>query len=119
MREEIEHLVGLRAQRPPTLIREKDVRMEQLLSTLYMIRQQAEGGDDFQATFDRNEQELKYLMELHGKMEPFLELIGEREEMLLELRAARVEPGKKPDPKDEQGKRGMRALLPRLERSCT
>jgi hypothetical protein len=65
---------------------------------------------------DRNEAELKYITELHRKMEPFLELIGQREEILLELHAAKADPRKKPDPKDEQRKRRIRALLPRLEK---
>jgi hypothetical protein len=113
---EIEHLVGLRAQRPPALIREQNVRIEHLLSTLPVIRPRVERGDNFQATFDRNEEEFKYLTELHRKMDPFLELIRQREEMLLELRTAKAEPGKKPDLKHEQRKRKMRALLPRPEK---
>jgi hypothetical protein len=97
-------------------IREQDVRIEQLLPTLHVIRPRAKRGNDFQATFDRNEEELKYLTELHRKMKPFLELIGQREKLLLELHAVKAEPRKKPDPKDEQRKRRMRALLPRLEK---
>jgi hypothetical protein len=113
---EIKRLMFLRAQRLPALIPEKDVRIEQLLSMLHVIRLQAECGDDFQAIFDRNKEELKDLTELHRKMESFLELIGQKEEMLRELRTAKAEPGKKPDPKNEQKKRKMRALLPRLEK---
>jgi hypothetical protein len=70
----------------------------------------------FQATFNCNEEELKYLTELHRKMESFLELIKQREEM---LHTAKAGPGKKPDSKDEQRKPGMRALLPSSRRSCT
>jgi hypothetical protein len=108
---EIESLVGLRAQMLPTLIREQDERIEWFLSTLHVIRPRAERGEDLQATFDRNEEELKDLTELHRKMEPFLEMIGQREAVLLELQNAA-----KGDPKDEQRKRRMRALLPRLEK---
>jgi hypothetical protein len=106
----------LRTQKLPALIWEQDVRIEQLLSTLHVIRPRAERGDDFQATFDRNEEELKYLTELHRKIDPFLELIGQKEEMLLELHAAKAEPEKKLDPKDKQRKGRMKALLPRLEK---
>jgi hypothetical protein len=113
---EIEQLVMLRAERLPVLIEQQEARIEQLLSTLHVIGPRADHGDDLQATFDRNEEELIYLTELHRKMEPFLELIGHREEMLLELHAAKTEPGKKPDPREEQRKRRMRALLPRLEK---
>jgi hypothetical protein len=91
---EIEHLVGLRAQRLPVLIREQDVQIEQLLSTLHVIRPRAECGGDLQAISDRDEEELKYLTELHRKMEPFLELVQQREESLLELHATKAEPGK-------------------------
>jgi hypothetical protein len=41
--------VGLRAARLPTLIREQDVRIEQLLSALHVIRPRTERGDDFQS----------------------------------------------------------------------
>jgi hypothetical protein len=113
---EIEHLVGLRAQRFPVLIREQDVRIEWLLSTLHVIRPRVEHGDDFQATSDRNEEEPKYLTELHREMESFREPIGQREEMLLELHEAKAAPGKKPNRKDEQRKCRMRALLLRIEK---
>jgi hypothetical protein len=112
---EIEHLVSLRALRLPALIREQDLRIEQILSTLQVIRRRAERRDDFQATFDRNEETFKYLMELHRKMEPLLELTGHREEMLLQLHAAKAEL-KNADPKDESRKHRMRALLPRFEK---
>jgi hypothetical protein len=92
------------------------VRIEQLLSTLPVIRSRAERADGFQATFNRNEEEFKYLTELQRKIDPFLELIGQREEMLLELHTGKAEPGKKSDLKGEQRKRRMRALLPRLEK---
>jgi hypothetical protein len=49
-------------------------------------------------------------------MEPFLELIEQRDEMLLELHAAEADPGRKSGPKDEQKKRRMRGLLPRFEK---
>jgi hypothetical protein len=39
-----------------------------------VIRPRAERGDGFQAIFGRNEEELRYLTELHRKTEPFLEL---------------------------------------------
>jgi hypothetical protein len=109
---EIERLVGLRAQRPPALIREQDARIKRLLSTLHVIRPRPEHGDDFQVIFDRNEEELKGFTEFHRKMGQ----IGYMEDMLLELRAAKAEPGNTPHPKDEQRKRRMRTLLPRLEK---
>jgi hypothetical protein len=46
---EIEHLVGLRAPRLPALIRKQDVRIEQLLLTLHVIRPRTERGGDFQS----------------------------------------------------------------------
>jgi hypothetical protein len=64
---EIEHLISLGAQRLFSLVREQDARIEQLLSTLHVIRPQAERGDDFQVTLDCNEEELKYLMGLHSR----------------------------------------------------
>jgi hypothetical protein len=68
---EIEHLAGLPAQRLPVLIRDHEVLIEQLPSTLHVILLRVERGDDFQATFNRNEDELKYFTELHRKMELF------------------------------------------------
>jgi hypothetical protein len=57
---EIGHLVGLCAPRLPALIRERDVWIDRLLSMLHLLRPREERGGDFQATFDRNEEKLKY-----------------------------------------------------------
>jgi hypothetical protein len=61
--------VGLRALRLPALILEQDVRIGHFVSTLHVIRLRTERGSNFQATFDRNEEELRYLTELHRKKE--------------------------------------------------
>jgi hypothetical protein len=44
---ETEQLVSMRAQRLPALIREQEMRIEQLLSTLHVIQPWAERADDF------------------------------------------------------------------------
>jgi hypothetical protein len=56
-------------------------------------------------------------------MEPFLELIQQREQMLLDIQTLGTEPPKaqakkteRIDPKEEQHRRRLKTLLPRLER---
>jgi hypothetical protein len=51
-------------------------------------------------------------------MDPFLQRIGQKKEMLLELHTAKAEPEKSPDLKDEQRKCRMRTLLPRFEKKA-
>jgi hypothetical protein len=120
---EIQRLKVMQGERLPALVEEQARQIRQYCSTLHIIRPEKDPEDDLQAEFERNEEELKELTDLHQKMAPFLELINQREEALLELQSLTLEEpkaqGKKTertDPKDEQRKRRAKAVLPRLEK---
>jgi hypothetical protein len=120
---EIQRLNELQAERLPLLIKDQVLQIRQYRSTLHILGSERQNEGELREIFETNKEELKNLAALHHKMEPFLELIQQREQMLLEVQTQKPEQpkitGKKServDPKEEQRKRRLKALLPRLER---
>jgi hypothetical protein len=109
---EIQRLNTVQGERLPLLIQEQEIQLQEYCAKLHIIREKSDA--DAQTLFERNAEDLRNLIALNEKMEPVLELIHQREETLLGLQPKAL--SKKVDPKEDQRKRRLKTLLPRLEK---
>ncbi|KAH0789644.1 65-kDa microtubule-associated protein 1 [Histomonas meleagridis] len=82
--EEIERLKQIRNKRLPILIEIQRNEINELCSYLH-LSSQCTTSNDLEETFEANELEIKRLNNLRKKMEPFIEIITKREEMIEQI----------------------------------
>ncbi|KAK8894727.1 carboxypeptidase C prc1 [Tritrichomonas musculus] len=129
---ERDRLRELRNQRLPELIEKLKEQIAEIFEYLQMAESSIPAFDetDPEKAFKLYEDELQKLENEKRKMSPYIDLITKREELLAEMvvlekeakKAAKLEgKGKPVDQKkqnrDEQARRRIRSLLPRLEKS--
>ena len=124
---ELERLIDLRNARLPSLIQKQEAEIQAVSDYLKVPISAKPSGTPLEI-FQKNEKTLEHLTILKKNMEPYLELINQREELLKEQDILSAEAAKiaksngkiivdpKKQNKDEQALRRCKNLLPRLEK---
>lgn len=122
-KQEIKRLHAMRRGRLPALIEQQDKQLDEYCMYLHRDRPELETSDNLDAVFDANDKELRKLASLQKVMEPFIEMISQREEMLREIDEVEAQItksqgkyGAKADPKLEQLRRRLKTNLPKHEK---
>jgi hypothetical protein len=118
---EIQRLNAIQAEKLPVLITEQEIQIQEYCARLHIVREKRVAEEEPLITYERNASDLKNFALLSEKMQPALDLIHQREETLgaLQPKVECANPkavAKKPDAKEDQRRRRLKTVLPRLEK---